>query len=69
MQGQPYLCCGGCCKAAVEFYKQALGAQVTMRMRYKDSPDPPPPDMVADHFGVGWMVSVALCIAAVVMQA
>lgn len=47
MQVQPYLFFDGCCEEAVEFYKKALGAQVTMLMRYKDSPDPPPPGMVA----------------------
>jgi PhnB protein len=27
----------------VEFYRDALGAEVTMLMRYKDSPEPAPP--------------------------
>lgn len=27
-------------------------------MLYKDSPEPPPPGMLTDRFGVGWMVSV-----------
>jgi PhnB protein len=44
---QPYLFFDGRCEEAVEFYKKALGAEVTMLMRYKDSPDPPPPGMVA----------------------
>jgi len=47
MQVQPYVFFDGRCEEAVEFYKQALGAQVTMLMRYKDCPDPPPPGMVA----------------------
>jgi len=47
MQVQPYLFFEGRCEEAVEFYRRALGAEVTMLMRYKDSPDPPPPDMVA----------------------
>jgi PhnB protein len=47
MQIQPYLFFDGRCEEAVEFYRTALGAEVTMLMRYKDSPDPPPPDMVA----------------------
>jgi PhnB protein len=44
---QPYLFFDGRCEEAVEFYNKALGAEVTMLMRYKDSPDPPPPGMVA----------------------
>jgi PhnB protein len=47
MQVQPYLFFDGRCEEAVEFYRSALGAEVTMLMRYKDSPDPPPPGMVA----------------------
>jgi PhnB protein len=47
MQVQPYLFFDGHCEEAVEFYRSALGAEVTMLMRYKDSPDPPPPGMVA----------------------
>ena len=46
MQILPYLFFDGRCEEAVEFYKQALGAEVQMLMRYKDSPDPPPPGMV-----------------------
>ncbi len=43
MQVQPYLFFNGRCEEAVEFYRRALGAEVTMLMRYKESPDPPPP--------------------------
>lgn len=46
MQVQPYLFFDGRCEEAVEFYRGALGAEVTMLMRYKESPDPPPPGMV-----------------------
>ena len=46
MQVQPYLFFDGRCEAAVEFYRSALGAEVTMLMRFKDSPDPPAPGMV-----------------------
>ncbi|HXT11776.1 MAG TPA: VOC family protein, partial [Candidatus Angelobacter sp.] len=35
---QPYLFFGGNCEQAVEFYKKALGAEVQLTMRYKDSP-------------------------------
>jgi PhnB protein len=40
MQVQPYLSFEGRCEAAVEFYRKALGAEVTMLMRFKESPDP-----------------------------
>ena len=46
MQIQAYLFFNGRCEEAVEFYKKTLGAEVQMLMRYKDSPDPPPPGMV-----------------------
>ena len=44
MQVQPYLFFEGRCEEAIEFYRQALGAQVEMLMRFKDSPEPPSPD-------------------------
>ena len=40
MQIQPYLFFDGRCEEAITFYRQALGAEVQMLMRYKDSPDP-----------------------------
>ena len=40
MQVQPYLFFDGRCDDAIEFYRTALGAEVTMLMRFKDSPDP-----------------------------
>ena len=45
MQIQPYLFFDGRCEEALEFYKKALGAKVEMMMRFKDSPEPPPPGM------------------------
>jgi len=43
----PYLFFNGRTEEALEFYRQALGAQVQMMMRFKDSPDPEhtPPGM------------------------
>lgn len=46
MQVQPYLFFEGRCEEAIEFYRKAIGAEVEMLMRYKDSPEPPPPDKV-----------------------
>jgi len=40
MQVQPYLFFEGRCEEAVEFYRSALGAEVTMLMRFKESPEP-----------------------------
>jgi PhnB protein len=40
MQVQPYLSFEGRCEEAFEFYRRALGAEVEMLMRFKDSPDP-----------------------------
>ena len=46
MEVQPYLFFEGRCEEALDFYRGALGAEVTALMRFKDSPDPPPPGMV-----------------------
>jgi len=46
MQVQPYLFFNGRCEEAIEFYRSALRAEVTMLMRYKESPEPPPPGML-----------------------
>jgi PhnB protein len=40
---QNYLSFEGRCEEAIEFYKRAVGAEVQMLMRFKDSPEPPPP--------------------------
>ena len=50
MQIQPYLFFDGHCEEAVEFYRKALGAKVSMLMRYKDSPEPPPPGKVPPNW-------------------
>ena len=48
---QPYLSFGGRCQEAVEFYGDALGAEVQMLIRFKESPEPPPPGMIPDDWG------------------
>jgi PhnB protein len=40
MQIQPYLFYNGRCDEAIDFYCAAVGAEVTMLMRFKDSPEP-----------------------------
>ena len=39
MNVQPYLFFDGRAEDAIEFYKKAIGAQVEMMMRWKDSPE------------------------------
>jgi PhnB protein len=46
MHIEPYLFFDGRCEEAVEFYKKALGAEVIMLMRFKESPEPPQPGMI-----------------------
>jgi PhnB protein len=47
---QPYLFFNGRCQEALEFYRKALGIEVTMTMLYRESPEPPLPGAVPD----GW---------------
>ncbi len=46
MRVEPYLFFEGRCDEAIAFYKEALGAEVTMLTRYSEAPDPPPPGML-----------------------
>lgn len=46
MQVQPYLFFDGRCEEALAFYASALGAEVTMLMRFRDSPEPCEPGMI-----------------------
>jgi PhnB protein len=43
---EPYLFFDGRCDEALEFYRRTLRAEVTMLMRFKDSPEPHQPGMV-----------------------
>jgi PhnB protein len=36
---QPYVFFDGRCEEAIDFYKKALGAEITFLMRFKDNPD------------------------------
>ena len=47
---QSYLFFNGRCEQAVEFYRKALGAEVDIMMRYKESPEPAQPGMVPPGF-------------------
>lgn len=46
----PYLFFGGRCEEALGFYRDALGAQVDMLMRFSECPEPPPEGMLAPGF-------------------
>jgi PhnB protein len=46
----PYLFFSGRCEEALEFYRQALGAEVEMVMRFSDSPQATPPGMLQPGF-------------------
>ena len=46
MRVEPYLFFNGRTEEAIEYYRRALGAEVTMLMRFRDSPEPPQAGMV-----------------------
>ncbi|MFO0798201.1 MAG: VOC family protein [Gemmataceae bacterium] len=46
----PYLFFGGRCEEALAFYRDAVGAEVEMLMRFDESPEPPPPGMLPAGF-------------------
>lgn len=48
---EPYLDFDGRCEEALEFYKQALSAEVTMLMRFNQSPEPPAEGMQPPNAG------------------
>ena len=48
---QPYLFFGGRCQEAIDFYRDVLGAEVQMLLRFKESPEPPPPGMIPADWG------------------
>jgi len=50
MQIEPYLFFNGRCEEAIAFYRQAIGAEATIMMRYKYSPEPTPPGMLPPGF-------------------
>jgi PhnB protein len=47
MQVQPYLHFNGRCQEAIDFYRRALGAEVTMLMHFKDCPEPQQSSMIS----------------------
>lgn len=47
---ETYLTFSGRCQEALEFYKQALGAEIHCAMKFNESPEPPPPGVLAPGF-------------------
>ena len=47
---QPYLFFGGRCQEALDFYRDAIGAQIDMIALFKDSPEPMPPGVLPPGF-------------------
>jgi PhnB protein len=47
---QTYLNFEGRCEEALEFYKRAIGAEVTRLFRFKESPEPPDPSLMGPDF-------------------
>lgn len=50
----PYVSLNGRCEEAITFYRSALGADLQIMMRFKDSPDPMPPGMLPP----GWETKI-----------
>jgi PhnB protein len=50
MKVEPYVFFGGRCEEAIAFYQEALGAEVTFKMRVNESPDPIPPGSLPAGF-------------------
>jgi PhnB protein len=44
MRIEPYLFYNGHCDEAIEFYRTAIGAEIVSLTRYKESPEPAPPE-------------------------
>ncbi|QJP14021.1 VOC family protein [Starkeya sp. ORNL1] len=51
MNVQAYVMFNGRTEEAIEFYKKAVGAEVTALMRFRDAPEAPPPGMVPENWG------------------
>ena len=47
---ESYLFFSGNCRDALEFYEAALDAEIEMVMRFDESPEPPPPGVLASGF-------------------
>lgn len=50
MKVEPYLFFNGRCEEALAFYRQALGAEVTAMVRFRESPDPVSPEHLPPGF-------------------
>ena len=50
MTVEPYLFFNGRCEEAIDFYKHAIGAEVSFQMRMNEAPEPPPPGAIPAGF-------------------
>ncbi|HEX7061007.1 MAG TPA: VOC family protein [Woeseiaceae bacterium] len=50
MRIEPYLFFNGRAEEAIDFYREALGAELQMLMRFSESPDPVPEGMLPPGF-------------------
>lgn len=67
MRVEPYILFSGRCEAALKFYETAINAQLIMKMRFNESPEPPqmplPPDWSQKIMHCGFMVGQTLVMA------
>ncbi|MCA8996488.1 MAG: VOC family protein [Planctomycetaceae bacterium] len=47
----PYLYFSGRCEEAIRFYEKSVGAEPGMLMRFRESPDPVPEELLPPDFG------------------
>ena len=52
MRVQPYLSFEGCAEEALDFYTRAVGAQVNVKMRFKEAPPMEPSDQGCGEMGM-----------------
>lgn len=66
---QPYLFFRGRCEEAIAYYREKLGAEVLMMMRFKENPDQPGPDKMPPALNEKIMhASLRICGADVMMS-
>jgi PhnB protein len=61
---EPYLFFNGRCEEAMDFYQQAIGAEVSFKMRMHEAPEPPAPGSVPEGFDGQKIMHASLRIGA-----
>jgi PhnB protein len=64
----PYLFFSGRCEEALNFYRDALGGQIEMVMRFSESPEPPPAGMLQAGFE-NKIMHASICVGGVRLMA